>query len=176
MGVWGGKKVAQVVASLETFSAFSWLHYVYVNLGLFWSSKRLFVQLSECVPVSKVDNDSRVSSSQDSSHCMLAMILDPSFINKMLGCRLQDPDIVCEHILNLDPWVHSRCQLQKTEGARVQKGRSSYLLQWMSSHWWYSKKWPLRLEGTYEIILANPFILHLWKGYGDLSKVHNVRS
>lgn len=58
-------------------------------------------------PISKVDNDSRVSSSEDSSHCMLAMILNLSFINKMLGCRLQHPDIVWECILSHDPWVHS---------------------------------------------------------------------
>jgi hypothetical protein len=45
------------------------------------------------LPVSKVDNDSRVSSSQYSSHCVLAMILDPDFKNKMLGCCLEDPDI-----------------------------------------------------------------------------------
>lgn len=75
------------------------------------------------MPVSKVDNDSRVSSSQDSSHCVLATILDPSFINKMPGCRLQDPDIVCEHILNLDPWVHSRCQLQKNRRSQGPKGK-----------------------------------------------------
>lgn len=124
---WGGKKVAEVVYSPDhpwNFSAFSWwLQYVCVNLKLFWSLKHLSVEPSKCVPVSKVDNDSRVSSSQDSSHCMLAVTLDPSFINKMLGCRLQDPDIVCEHILNLDPWVHSRCQLRKTGGDRVQKGK-----------------------------------------------------
>lgn len=65
------------------------------------------------LPISKVDNDSRVSSSQDSSHCMLAMILNPSFINKMPGCRLEDPDTVCEHILNLDPWVHSSVNSKK---------------------------------------------------------------
>ncbi|KAI4573818.1 hypothetical protein MJT46_005058 [Ovis ammon polii x Ovis aries] len=33
----------------------------------------------------------------------------------------------------------------------------------------------LRLEEAHEIIVANPFIVHFWKGYGDLSKVHNVR-
>lgn len=84
------------------------------------------------MPVSKVDNDSRVSSSQDSSHCMLAVTLDPSFINKMLGCRLQDPDIVCEHILNLDPWVHSRCQLQKQEeiGSKREKEFLSFCLEY----------------------------------------------
>lgn len=65
------------------------------------------------LPISKVDNDSRVSSSQDSSHCMLAMILNPSFINKMPGCRLEDPDAVCEHILKLDPWVHSSVNSKK---------------------------------------------------------------
>lgn len=65
------------------------------------------------LPISKVDNDSRVSSPQDSSHCMLAMILNPSFINKMLGCRLEEPDIVCEHFLNLDPWVHSSVNSKK---------------------------------------------------------------
>lgn len=82
------------------------------------------------LPISKVDNDSRVSNSQDSSHCMLAMILNPSFINKMPGCRLEDPDVVCEHILNLDPWLHSNVNYKKQTNthmkprARVQKGRS----------------------------------------------------
>lgn len=59
------------------------------------------------LPISKVDNDSRVSSAQNSSHCMLAMLLDPSFINKVPGCCLEDPDMVWEHILNLDAWVCS---------------------------------------------------------------------
>lgn len=126
--------------------------------------------------VSKVDNDSRVSSSQDSSHCMLAVTLDPSFINKMLGCRLQDPDIVCEHILNLDPWVHSRCQLQKTGGDRVQKGKEFLSFCLECRHWLYSTGQHLRLEEAHEIIVVNPCIVHFWKGYGDLSKVHNVRS
>ena len=108
---------------------------------------------------------------------MLAVTLDPSFINKMLGCRLQDPDIVCEHILNLDPWVHSRCQLQKTGGDRVQKGKGvPVFLPRISSHWLYSKGQHRRLEGAYEIIVANPFVVHFWKVYGDLSKVHDVRS
>lgn len=66
------------------------------------------------LPISKVDNDSRVSSSQDSSHCMLAMILEPGFKNKMPGCRLEDPDIDCEHILNLDPQIHSSVSYRKS--------------------------------------------------------------
>lgn len=45
----------------------------------------------------------------------------------------------------------------------------------MSNHWLYSKGQHLRLEEAHEIIVANPFIVHFWKGYGDLSKVHNVR-
>lgn len=37
---------------------------------------------------------------------MLAMILDPSFINKMPGHCLEHPDIVWEHILNPEAWVY----------------------------------------------------------------------
>lgn len=77
------------------------------------------------LPISKVDNDSRVSSPQDSSHCMLAMILNPSFINKMLGCRLEEPDIVCEHFLNLDPWVHSSVNSKKKK-KNHQKAKCTY--------------------------------------------------
>lgn len=41
------------------------------------------------LPVWEADNDSRVPSSQDSSHCMLAMILDHGFKNKMLRIQTQ---------------------------------------------------------------------------------------
>lgn len=68
------------------------------------------------LPVLKVDNNPRVSSFQDSSHCLLAMILDPSFKNKMPGCLLEDPDIACEHILNLDPQIHSYVSYKKQKG------------------------------------------------------------
>lgn len=47
---------------------------------------------------------------------MLERILDPSFKNKMPGCRLEDPDIDREHILNLDPPNTQQCQLRKAEG------------------------------------------------------------
>lgn len=54
------------------------------------------------LPVWKVDNDSGVPSSQNSSRCMLAIRLDPGFIKNVPGCCLGDQ--VGEHILNLGAW------------------------------------------------------------------------
>lgn len=56
---------------------------------------------------------------------MLAMILDPGFKNKMLGCCLEDPDIVCEHILDLDPQIHSSVSYKKQKGEKESE-RSYY--------------------------------------------------
>lgn len=74
------------------------------------------------LPISKVDNDSRVSNSQDSSHCMLAMILDPGFKNKMPGCHPEDPDIDCEHIQNLHPQIHNSVSYKKKKNRKKREG------------------------------------------------------
>ena len=80
-----------------------------------------------CYLISNVDNDSRVSSSQNSYHCVLATILDPSFIIKMLGCCLEDPHTVSKHILKLDAWVHSSVNYKELkETGSKREGMSSH--------------------------------------------------